>query len=66
MEVKLIKNANPVYFHVNWGSVHPNYLDVEFSSYTFRDNPFLILTGDWEFDTEVIRKWDRKSQGDRK
>ncbi len=52
----------PKNFHVNWGLLHPNYLDVEFASHTFRNNPYLILTDDWRYNFEQIEKWDGRSQ----
>ena len=52
----------PSIYHINWGAVHPNYLSVEFAQYVFKDNPYLILTGDWEFDPNQLSKWDGLSQ----
>ena len=52
----------PKTYHVNWGAVHPNYLSTEFSQFAFKDNPYLILTGDWDFDTQEIADWDGLSQ----
>lgn len=52
----------PDIFHVNWGFAHPNYLNVSFASQMFANNPYLILTGDWEFDFAELRNWDGKSQ----
>lgn len=52
----------PHNFHVNWGLLHPNYLDIEFAAYTFRKNPYLILTDDWRYDLSILEKWDGKSQ----
>jgi len=52
----------PDVFHVNWGFLHPNYLDIFFASHLFKDNPHLILTGDWEYNLEEVRNWDGKSQ----
>ncbi|NOS54902.1 MAG: hypothetical protein HOP37_01440, partial [Cyclobacteriaceae bacterium] len=52
----------PNTFHVNWGLLHPNYLDVDFAAHTFRKNPYLILTDDWRYNLELLRKWDGHSQ----
>jgi 2-polyprenyl-3-methyl-5-hydroxy-6-metoxy-1,4-benzoquinol methylase len=56
------RNREPHNFHVNWGFLHPNYLDVEFAAHTFRKNPYLILTDDWRYNLEVLEKWDGTSQ----
>ncbi len=56
------RKREPHNWHINWGGVHPNCLDVEFAKYAFKDNPYLILTGDWEFDPQDIAKWDGASQ----
>ncbi|MEM9023310.1 MAG: methyltransferase domain-containing protein, partial [Bacteroidota bacterium] len=52
----------PQVFHVNWGFVHPNYLDIAFACHAFKDNPYLILTGDWTFDLDTLKNWDGRSQ----
>jgi 2-polyprenyl-3-methyl-5-hydroxy-6-metoxy-1,4-benzoquinol methylase len=49
-------------FHVNWGNVHPNVLTIDFAQFMFKDNPYLILTSDDEYDLEAIRQWDGMSQ----
>lgn len=49
-------------FHVNWGFLHPNYLDIEFAANTFRHNPYLIITSDWRYDLDVISSWNGRSQ----
>jgi len=56
------RQREPGIFHVNWGFLHPNYLDVDFAAYTFRKNPYLILTADWKYDLNVLAAWDGKSQ----
>lgn len=56
------RNREPYIWHVNWGFVHPNHLSVEFAQFAFRENPFLILTGDWSFDVDQISNWDGLSQ----
>jgi SAM-dependent methyltransferase len=56
------REREPDVFHVNWGFLHPNYLDVEFAMTTFRENPYLILTGDWNYDVEELASWDGRSQ----
>lgn len=53
---------DPHSFHVNWGLLHPNYLDVEFSAHAFRKNPYLILTDDWQYDLGMLKEWDGRSQ----
>lgn len=52
----------PHNFHVNWGLLHPNYLDVEFAAHTFRKNPYLILTDDWRYNFTLLENWDGRSQ----
>jgi hypothetical protein len=56
------RNRSPKDFHVNWGFLHPSYLDVEFAQKTFEKNPYLILTSDWNHDCKMISEWDGKSQ----
>lgn len=56
------RTRDPHTFHVTWGSVHPNYLDVEFARYLFREHPYLILTSDWPHDAGAIAAWDGASQ----
>ncbi len=62
------RKREPAIFHVNWGFLHPNYLDVSFASHLFRNSPYLILTGDWNYDTDILAAWDGRSQqiGERK
>lgn len=56
------KKREPDIWHVSWGAVHPNSLTVEFAQYAFRNNPYLILTGDWIFDADKLAEWDGLSQ----
>ena len=56
------RKREPYIFHVNWGFLHPNYLDVDYGSQLFSKNPYLILTGDWNYATEELARWDGKSQ----
>ena len=56
------RNREPDIFHVNWGFLHPNYLNIDFATTSFCQNPFLILTGDWEYDLKDLSSWDGKSQ----
>lgn len=56
------RKREPQTFHVNWGLLHPNYLDVEFATHTFRKNPYLILTDDWRYNYTMLENWDGKSQ----
>jgi hypothetical protein len=52
----------PELFNVTWGSLHPNYLDVEFARHVFRKNPYLIMTSDWPYHIETIENWDGETQ----
>jgi uncharacterized protein YbaR (Trm112 family) len=56
------KNREPEIFHVNWGFLHPNYLDIDFATHMFSKNPYLILTGDWEYNLDEMKAWDGISQ----
>lgn len=56
------RKREPGVFHVNWGFLHPNYLDIEFAETTFRRNPYLIMTGDWTYDLNELALWDGQSQ----
>lgn len=56
------RQREPHVFHVNWGSLHPNYLDIPFAQHLFREVPHLILTGDWEFDLVELEAWDHRTQ----
>lgn len=56
------RTREPRTFHVNWGLLHPNYLDVDFAARTFKKNPYLILSDDWRYNLELLRKWDGHSQ----
>jgi SAM-dependent methyltransferase len=49
-------------WHGSWGDIHVNLLDLEFAKRAFKNNPYLILSGDWGFDVEEIKNWDGKSQ----
>ena len=55
-------------WHGSWGDIHVNLLDLEFAKNTFKKNPYLILSGDWDFDLDEITNWDGKNQvvGDKK
>ena len=59
---KEYREREPDIYHVNWGFLHPNFLDTDFAAYAFRNNPYLILTGDWDHDVASIGAWDGKSQ----
>jgi hypothetical protein len=59
---KEYKSREPNVYKLTWGFEHPNLLDYEFASYLFKDNPHLILTGDWNFDEKLISEWDGLSQ----
>lgn len=52
----------PGTFSVTWGSLHPNYLDIEFAQHVFRNHPYLLLTSDWPYNLDKIRQWDGRSQ----
>lgn len=56
------RKREPSIFHVNWGFLHPNYLDIEYASRLFSNNPHLILTGDWNYETKALAQWDGRSQ----
>jgi hypothetical protein len=56
------RKREPTAWHLNWGDVHPNYLDAEFARFAFRNNPYLILTADWHFNPSDIMNWDKQSQ----
>lgn len=56
------RTREPDVFHVNWGFLHPNYLDVNFGCHLFRENPYMIVTGDWDYDLNELSKWDGQSQ----
>ncbi len=56
------RKREPEIFHVNWGFLHPNYLDISFATQLFQNNPYLILTGDWNYNMDVLAAWDGKSQ----
>ena len=62
------RQREPDIFHVNWGFLHPNYLDIEFAVHSFSRNPYLVVTGDWNYDLNTLSSWDGKSQivGDKK
>lgn len=56
------RNREPYIWHVNWGFLHPNYLSIAFAKYAFRENPYLIITGDWSFNADQLSNWDGLSQ----
>lgn len=56
------KNREPRIYSVIWGFEHPNHLDYEFAAFAFKNNPYLILTGDFVHDELLIKAWDGKSQ----
>ncbi|MEO5976540.1 MAG: methyltransferase domain-containing protein [Chryseolinea sp.] len=56
------RKREPYVFHVGWGFLHPNYLDIEFATTCFKHNPYLVLTGDWIFDLNLLQSWDGISQ----
>lgn len=62
MDQKNTEKENLIFFHVNWGLIHPNYIDINFIMHVFKNHPYMILTGDWDFDKDVIFNWDKKSQ----
>jgi hypothetical protein len=59
---KSYKVREPDIYRLTWGFEHPNLLDHEFAAHVFRRNPYLILTGDWDFDESLIKNWDGISQ----
>ena len=56
------KTREPDVYKVTWGFEHPNLLNYEFASHIFKENPYLILTGDWDFNESLIKEWDGSSQ----
>lgn len=56
------RDREPVTWHGSWGDLHVNLVDVEFAKEAFKDNPYLILSGDWEFNADEIKAWDGTSQ----
>jgi len=56
------RKRDPDTYKVTWGSLHPNYLDIEFASNMFKKNPYLLLTSDWPYNLEKLEKWDGRSQ----
>lgn len=56
------RQREPDIWHVNWGFLHPNFLDVDFGKKAFKNNPYIILTDDWDFNCKLIARWDGKSQ----
>jgi hypothetical protein len=56
------RRREPDSFHLTWGFLHPNYLDVDFAIETFKHNPYLILTGDCNYDLKTLFEWDGQSQ----
>lgn len=59
---KEYRDRNAYTFRVTWGSLHPNYLDIEFAQHLFRNHPYLILTSDWPYNLAEIKNWDGHSQ----
>ena len=59
---KEYREREPALFHVNWGFIHPNYLDLNFVVNVFKNNPYMVLTGDWDFDERKIQEWDKRTQ----
>lgn len=56
------RKMDPSNFSQSWGQVHPNYMDIEFFTTAFKDNPYLILTSNWQHDIDRIHEWDQQSQ----
>jgi 2-polyprenyl-3-methyl-5-hydroxy-6-metoxy-1,4-benzoquinol methylase len=65
---KEYREREPDLFHVNWGFLHPNYIDTPFLQTAFKDYPYYIMTDDWEYDLSPLKNWDKNSQkvGDKK
>jgi hypothetical protein len=49
-------------WRINWGNIHPNHLTVDFYKNIFSKNPYLIMTGDWNYNLDLISNWDGLSQ----
>ena len=56
------KIREPDVYKVTWGFEHPNLLSYKFASHIFKENPYLILTDDWDFNESLIKEWDGLSQ----
>lgn len=56
------RKVNPANFSQSWGQVHPNYLDEGFFTSVFSNNPYLVLTSNWQHNVSSINEWDQVSQ----
>jgi hypothetical protein len=55
------REKNPKTFSSLWGMVHPNYLNVDFYSYIFRYNPFIITSNPY-LNMELFSSWNKEDQ----
>jgi len=58
---KKYREKHPQTFSSLWGMVHPNFLNVDFYSHVFRDNPF-IITSDPYNNLNIFSNWNKESQ----
>ena len=56
------RKREPNTWHGSWGDLHVNLIDLSFAKYNFKNNPYLILSGDWDFNIKEIENWDGISQ----
>ena len=56
------RKREPDLFHVNWGFLHPNYIDIQFVTFALKNHPYLITTGDWDYEDSMIARLDKQSQ----
>jgi SAM-dependent methyltransferase len=56
------RQREPEIWHGSWGDIHVNLIDAEFAKVLFKNNPYLIMSGDWKFDFDEIKRWDGISQ----
>ena len=64
---KNYREKHPQTFHSLWGMVHPNFLNADFYSHVFGDNPFIITSdpyqnirtfSGWNHEDQIIDKTD--------
>ena len=56
------QQRDPLVYKGSWGDIHVNAIDIEFAMYAFQKNPYIILTGDWKFDLQLLSEWNGQSQ----
>ena len=55
------RSRKPEDFHSIWGMVHPNYLNVDFFKYVFKDVPYLITSSPYK-NLDVFGGWNKFDQ----